>query len=127
MEKLRKSVAALAAVAAILLGGVAPANAATANVDGWVYVVVNNSACGKTNSAQVRGILGSDTTSGWTLTRWDMGDNIIYPRVRLGTSNSLSLQVRCYKWSGAVWMPVGFTTVVGKFTPTRTGQAFWVG
>ena len=97
------------------------AGAATGNV----YLVVNNRVCGP--GASVRGILANVQPSGWTSSSWDRGDNIIYPRVRLGTTNSVSVQAECYKKVAFVWQRVGFRTVVGQFRPTATGQTFWVG
>lgn len=119
---LAKLMAIVALVAGAAVLNPAPAQAA----DGWVYVVVNNSACGQAG-VQVRGILSNVTQTGWTTSSWDNGDNIIYPRVRLGVRNQINIQARCEKRTYWWWTPVGYRTVVGYFTPTATGQTFWVG
>lgn len=120
---LLRSAIAVGVVGAAVLGASAPAMAA----DGNVYVVVNNSVCGS-NGGEVRGILISDAQSGFTTTAWDNGDNIVYPRVRLGTSNQLSIKARCDKRTAVFfWQTTGYPTVVARITPTKTGQTFWVG
>lgn len=124
MKFLRNTITAALIAVGITLVPMLPAQAA----DGWVYVVVNNRVCGQ-SGVQVRGILMNDLQSGWTTsTKWDNGDNIIYPRVRLGVKNQLSIQVRCEKKVALFfWQPVGYRTLTAYITPTKTGQTFWVG
>lgn len=122
MKRLIGSVVVTAALAFTGLVVVPSADAATT---GYVYVVVNNRVCG---SNQVRGILASVDQTGWTSPSWDNGDNIIYPKVRFGVSNTFSAEVACYKRVlGIFWQKVGYAPVQGRFTPSKTGQTFWVG
>lgn len=56
----------------------------------------------------------------------DWGDDLIYPRVYLYTSNTISAQVFCSRpwWKGGnYWGPA----VSASITPTRGGQTFWLG
>ena len=122
MRVLKNATAAFVLAIGIVLGVALPAQAA----DGWVYVVVNNSVCPA--GSAVRGILINDTQSGFTTTSWDNGDNIVYPRVKLGVRNQLNIQARCDKRVALFfWQPTGYRTVVGYITPTGTGQTFWIG
>ncbi len=111
----------VALVAAFVVGPVLPAQAA----DTWIYVVVNDRVCGSGNS--VRGILANVPQTGWTLTRWDDGDNVVYPRVRLNASNQFIAQVRCEKKVGWFWRTVGYRTVSQFIRPSYSGQTIWVG
>ncbi|MFJ4264660.1 hypothetical protein ACIPYU_19645 [Paenarthrobacter nicotinovorans] len=122
MKVITKTISVLAVAVASVVGFSAPAQAA----DAYAYVVVNNNVC--PSGSQVRGILLNDAQSGYTATSWDNGDNIAYPRVRLGVRNQLSIQVRCDKKVALFfWQPTGFRTVVAYVVPTRAGQTFWVG
>jgi hypothetical protein len=111
-----------ASMAVLTLAAAGTAQAA----DSWVYVVVRDRVCGDP-SLHVRGILANAQPTGWTTSSWDNGDNIIYPKVRLGQRNTVSAQVACYKryWWG--WSKVGYRTVQGQFTPTALKQTFWIG
>jgi hypothetical protein len=56
----------------------------------------------------------------------DWGDDLVYTRVYLYTSNTVSAQVFCSRpwWKGGnYWGPA----VQAVIYPTRTGQTFWVG
>jgi hypothetical protein len=122
LKLIGKFVAVLAVLVASLVGVSVPAQAADANV----YVVVNNGVCPA--GSQVRGILLNDAQSGFTTTSWDNGDNIVYPRVRLGVRNQMSIQARCDKKVALFfWQPTAYRTVVAYIVPTRAGQTFWVG
>ncbi len=123
VARVLRAILLAAAVMVASLGSAPRAQAA----DGWIYLVVRDSACG-TPGTYVRGILGNVQPSGWTSTQWDTGDNIIYPRVRLGVRNTANVQVMCQrKQYGFLWITVGYRWVSGSFTPTGTGQTFWIG
>lgn len=125
-----KKVGTTLAVFAFLVGSLftaAPAQAA----DGWVYVVVNDRVCNALpgTNLKARGIIGNVTPTSWTSTRWDRGDNIIYPKVRLGIKNTATLSVECYK-KPAWYLPyvhVGFAHVQQSFTPKFHNQTIWLG
>lgn len=123
MRKIHKVAAAAAVALGLVLLDVIPAQAATGND----YVVVNNRVC-SAYGGEVRGILANDPQSGFTTTAWDNGDNIVYPRTVLNVRNQINIQARCEKKVAVFfWQTTGYTTVVGFFTPTATGQTFWVG
>ena len=73
-------------------------------------------------------IIGTVMTSrhSWTLTHYDMGDNIIYPRVRLNTTNQVILKVKCQKRT-VFWRDVSLRDVVVNIKPTKHKQTIWVG
>ena len=111
---------------AVALGAVAlpvPAHAA----DGWVYVVVNDRVCG-TPGVKARGILANVRETGWTTTQWDNGDNIVYPKVRLGATNLFTAQIRCEQRVALFfWATVGYRTLSVAIRPTQHQQTIWVG
>ena len=103
-----------------------PAQAA----DSWVYVVVKDRVCSKPGY-RVFGILANVQPTGWSSNRWDNGDNIIYPKVRLYQRNAIRIEVRCAKrywwgwWSLAEsYYKLSFTHY---FTPTKPKQTIWIG
>ena len=105
-------------ILAFLLMGTGTAHAA----DGYVYVVIRNSACGTGNTA-IKNIQVCNNTIGWSK-NWDNdGDNITYPKVRLGVNNNLTLNAMCFQGSRVV----GYRYVGANIKPTATGQTFWVG
>lgn len=94
--------------------------------DTWVYVVVNNRVCG-TSGTYARGILANVQPTGWTSGQWDTGDNIIYPKVRLHTTNTLRGQVMCQRKYGYWWITVGYRTIDYSFVPSYYKQTIWLG
>lgn len=128
---MRKALAGFATglmMAGLTVGGAGSAQAAS---HGNVYLVVNDRACGSPQ-AKVRGILGDiapvNGHSTWSSRSWDFGDNIIYPKVRLGVKNVARLQLQCQVRRGFVWVPVGYRTLPNAtFTPTKAGGTYWVG
>lgn len=116
------------ALAIAVAGGglfVAPPTRAHA-ADAWVYVVVNDRVCG-TPGTRARGILANVQPTGWTSRKWDFGDNIIYPKVRLNRQNTFRGQIACQRKYGPSWITVGYRTVVQNFKPTRHKQTIWLG
>lgn len=134
MKLLKSLLATLALVVGLVvpMAVVAPAHAATVNggsSNANVYVVVRDSVC-KKSGHKVRAIIGtvSSNRHSWTLTHYDTGDNIIYPRVRLNTSNSVMLKVRCDKRvAGVFWQMQSYPTINVAIKPTRHNQTIWVG
>lgn len=132
--KLFKSLfASLALVAGLLtpMIFVAPAQAATisgGSSNANVYLVVRDSVCVKPGH-KVRSIIGNVNTMrhSWTLTHYDTGDNIIYPRVRLNEANGAQLKVACFskQWWG--WKHESWRTVHQSFRPTHHNGTVWVG
>ncbi|ROS51296.1 hypothetical protein [Frigoribacterium sp. PhB24] len=119
MKKLTRLAAIATAGLALTVGGVAlPANAAS---NGYVYVVVRGTACGST-ATTVKGIQVQNATIGWSL-NWDRGDDIVYPQVRLGTANTLTLNLECYVGN----RQVGYRYLPVTIRPTASNQTFWVG
>ena len=94
MKKPVKSIlATVALTAAIAMGGVAaPAQAAPY---GYVYLVANQSVCTHVRGTSPTGFLVTNTTIGWTLTQWDTGDRVVYPRVELNRTNRITLKIAC--------------------------------
>ena len=123
MKKLMVAFATTVAAVFGLIAFPSPASAA----DGWVYVVVNDRVCGSPG-VKVRGILANVRETGWTTSKWDNGDNIVYPKVRLGRNNLFTAQIRCekkvaYFW----WTTVGYRTISYTIKPTKHKQTIWVG
>ncbi|WP_143546806.1 hypothetical protein [Rhodococcus sp. 06-235-1A] len=116
------AISILAVVSLVLPGLNSVANAGPN--DTWIYLVVNNSACG---TATPRGILGNVQPTGWTTNSWDNGDSVIYPLVRKNVRNNVSLQVRCEIKRGLVWVPAGYRTISQSIYPTTFQQTIRVG
>jgi hypothetical protein len=121
MHALKRTLESVGAVTILVIATIA-FGAGTANAaDGWVYVVVNNSHCdiGQVKSIQV----SVNSPTGWSK-NWDNdGDNITYPKVRLGVTNNLTLNAKCF-YRG---QPIGYAAVPSaNIKPTSTGQIFWV-
>lgn len=132
MKLLKSLLATLALVVGLVapMAVVAPAHAATVSggqSNANVYLVVRDSVC-KKSGVKARGIIGTVMTNrhSWTLTHYDMGDNIIYPRVRLNTTNEVILKVKCQKRT-VFWRDVSLRDVVVKIKPTKHKQTIWVG
>ena len=56
----------------------------------------------------------------------DWGDDLVYPRVRLGDWNTISARNFCSKWGLSRRGLLG-SNYLGTFYPTRYNQTFWVG
>ena len=132
MKVLRSMLTALVLVLGLLVPTAVMAPAQAATVSGGssnanVYLVVRDSVC-KKSGVKARGIIGTVMTSrhSWTLTHYDMGDNIIYPRVRLNTTNKVILKVKCQKRT-VFWRDVSLRDVVVNIKPTKHKQTIWVG
>ena len=113
----------LAPVMTVLLGAgiVAVAAPAQAANDGWVYLVVQDRNC--SNGGQVKQITGAVNTTYTYQPMWsggDAGDNIIYPKVRFGESNTFVGRALCLRGTASVWI-----NVYREFTP-RAGQTVWL-
>jgi hypothetical protein len=99
---------------------VAAAPSASAAGVGNVWLIINNSHCdGAGTIFYVGGAVEPATAAGGT--SWsggDSGDNIIYPRVQLGSTQVFDGYALCTR---------GPMIEIGNwyFTPTRTGQDYW--
>jgi hypothetical protein len=115
--KLMLLAATAVAVAAVM--GVT-AQSASASYVGHAYIVVSNANC--VGGGQVTGIFGAVDTV-WSGGDW--GDNIIYPAVRIGASNTFNARAYCDRpW----WDPRGdyWVNIIWKvFTPSYNNQTFW--
>lgn len=115
----KKRALPLMAAAAIGLGGVvvgaAPAQAEVTAGNVWVNFGKSNCPGGKIVSINwAVDNFSSGPSAG------DIGDNVIYPKVRIGTSNVLSYQLWC-KFGRVLYQgPAGQKTL----TPARSGQSF---
>ena len=102
-----------------LAGPVMITSSAEAAYVGNAYLVVTNGNC--VGGGTVTGIFGA---VGNVWSGGDSGDNIIYPRVRVGESNQFNGRAFCSRPSyrgGSYWI-----NVVGKdFTPSRNAQTFY--
>lgn len=107
------------------LGGAAPANAAT----GWIYISfpkwLGNCPAGGSVFAILASVGGTWSTGG----RFDWGDDLVYAKVNLNQSQSVSAQVWCAKSPGRT-KPERFNvshSVSQTIKPTRNNQTVWVG
>ncbi len=116
-HRLRNLLVALAAACVLLA---ASAASASAWWYGNAYVVVGNWNC--VGGGHVTGIFGA-VDNAWSGGDW--GDNVVYPRVRIGATNTFNARAYCDRpW----WDPRGdyWVNVVWKtFTPTANRQTFW--
>jgi hypothetical protein len=117
----RRNFAAFLLAAAIATGGVAAmAPAAGAWSYGHAYLVVGNWNC--VGGGKVTGVFGAvDQT--WTGGDWN--DNVIWPTVRVGVTNTFNGRAYCdrpwYDPRGDYWINV----VWWQFGPTANNQTFW--
>ncbi len=117
MKRVKAIIAAIA-IAVVSLGVVAPADAASANAS--VYIVTPKWAgwCRAGTSANRPVVVSSNnmTTNHFAQ---DWGDDIIGSRVRLGTQNTIHVNVGCAQGFGSYG-----TTVTIR--PTRHNQTFYI-
>lgn len=106
-----------------LLSGAAVTVAAAPPAHAWypgnAYLVVGNWNC--VGGGKVTGVFGS-VDNMWSGGDW--GDNIIYPRVRIGAQNTFNGRAYCSRaWykGGDYWINVTWW----RFTPTANNQTFW--
>ncbi len=107
------------AVLAVLAVGAFGASSASAAYYGNAYIVVGNWNC--PGGGGVTGIFGAVD---WAWSGGDWGDNIIYPRVRVGDTNTFNGRAYCNRpwWRGGGY----WVNVVGRqFRPTAHNQTFW--
>lgn len=123
--RIKKRLAAtMLALGAFLVPLGLTASPAQAAVQGNVYVAFPKWLGNCPNGGSVTAIL-ADNSGVWSTTRWDTGDDLIYPRVNMNTDNRISYTVFCKTtWYGAGYYQPGYSVTI---RPTRNGQTFWVG
>ena len=112
----------LALLCVLVAGAVSSVSATSAEpwYAGNVYLVVTNGNCvGGGNVIFIQGAVDYMWSGG------DWGDNIIYPRVRIGDTNTFNGRAFCTRpWyrGGGYWI-----NVVGRtFRPSYNGQTIWM-
>ncbi|HKP89983.1 MAG TPA: hypothetical protein VJT75_08415 [Thermoleophilaceae bacterium] len=115
----RARVALLSVLVAGAISG-ASASSAEAWYAGNVYVVVSNGHCvGGGRIVFMQAAVDVMWSGG------DWGDNILYPRVRIGDTNTINVRALCDR----AWYqgPDYWINVVGRtFRPTYNGQTIWL-
>jgi hypothetical protein len=113
----RGSLAVLGACIALAAVTAGPASAAT----GHVWVIYNNSHC--VAGGNVTGIYAAVDNVWATPPTGDWGDNVIYPAVQFGRTNTISAHLVCSR----PWYRGGSygLDVQNAFYPTANGQNFW--
>lgn len=116
MKSVKKALTVTLAAAALSMGFVSPADAATANAS--VYIVAPRWAgwCNTRLNAPVQ-MASWNTTTGHSAS--DGGDDVIGSRVRLGARNTIHVSVGCRTG-------IGSSGTVVTITPRRHNQTFWV-
>ena len=105
MKRLGRMVAICTFAVAALIGGSIPASAASTS---WVYLVFPG-WLGNCPSSSVYGVQAS-VGSLWS-TNWDLGDDIVYGKVYVGTGQSLSYNLMCRKYGRVVGYQPGSVTI----------------
>jgi hypothetical protein len=117
MHKRLKPAVVATIVAAGLVG--AGASPASASYYGNAYLVVGNWNC--IGGGSVVGV-GGAVDNVWSGGDW--GDNIIYPRVRVGDTNTFNGWAYCSRpwWRGGDYR---INVIWKQFRPTGNNQTFW--
>jgi hypothetical protein len=118
LRRLLRPLVLLATTAALAAAVAAPAQAWTA---GNVWVNFGSWNC--PGGGSVAGVYWAVDGFSAGPAGGDWGDNVIYPRVRVGAGayNTLSYTVKCQKWG---WYPTGGVTGQRYLTPYRSGISY---
>lgn len=106
------------AAAAPLLIPASPASAATTK---WVYIVFPG-WWGNCPGARVAGVQAA-VSNVWSTGGWDLGDDIVYAKVKVGVSQSLSSNLMCRK----AFRPVGYQAGSTTIKPQSNTRTIFVG
>lgn len=117
---LRLALGTAVAASALTTATTASAPQARAVSYGWVYVAFP-SWLGNCPGSSVAGVQ-ADVSGLWS-TNWDLGDDIVYAKVRLGANNTLNYNLMCKKGRYLTGYQAGSATI----RPSRTKQTVWVG
>ena len=106
------------AVVVVALAALAIAPPASASTMGWVYISTPTwlGNCADGRDGKVDGLFATvgDT---WSTNGADLGDDMVYAKVRLGEYQPVSFQVRCSRSAESWQAGVGLS-----IAPTRSGQ-----
>ncbi|MFI6101388.1 hypothetical protein ACIA8G_38070 [Lentzea sp. NPDC051213] len=118
LRRVRTAAAVFAASLALVLGAAAPAQAWTG---GNVWVNFGSWNCPAGGS--VVGVYWAVDAYSSGPAEGDWGDNVIYPRVRVGSGsyNTLSYQVMCKKWG---WYTYRGVVSQRTLTPYKSGLSY---
>jgi hypothetical protein len=118
---IKKAATAMAmAIGTALSAAVLAAPPAQAATIGYVYISFPKWLANCPNGGSAKTIWADD---GWQVWNADAGDDLIYGRVALGQTNTISYTLFCAKWPAGYYQP-GYQT---RFVPTRNNQTVWVG
>ena len=122
----RLTVAALAASAIALPAVIAQPAPAEAASTGYVYLAYPTWAGNCPNGGSVTVLYGAVDNLWSTPPTGDIGDDLVYAKVRIGANSTVSMQPRCNRsWAkGGPYMGVPSQHVIKA---TRSGQTFWLG
>lgn len=119
-----KAASALLAIASV--AGITAAQPAEAAGTGYVYIAMPTWAGNCPNGGSVKGVHAAVDALWSTPARGDWGDDLVYAKVRMGSSSTVSVKPFCSRswWrGGSYWGPASQQVIKA----TRHGQTFWVG
>jgi hypothetical protein len=122
-RRLRSTLTAVTLAVGLVGAAVVAASPAQAWTAGHIYV---SFPAWLGNCPQGGNVVGINAAVDGMWTGGDWGDDLVYPRVRVGDWNTVSAQNFCKQSGrpgGGYWAPA----VSVRFYPTRSNQTVWVG